>query len=204
MNDDRGTSGPGRERTLDVECTSTGRIVPPGIEVGKPGKLADTMSRVDQGPTPSAVTTLRAVSALRMGEASGLAVDRTTGSPQAATLGPLFHSGSQSRDPSVIGCHPRFHSAAQRLGLAVDDVTVHPQPSYASVTLRPQPVCSGENEVFENVSQTNVSISDMEVESNFSEFEMSNPVRSSTVVNQFDSAAQRLSLIHISEPTRPY
>ena len=31
----------------------------------------------------------------------------------------------------------------------------------------------------------------MEVESSFSEFEMSNPVRSSTVVNQFDSAAQR-------------
>jgi len=31
----------------------------------------------------------------------------------------------------------------------------------------------------------------MEVESNFSEFEMSNPVKSSAVVNQFDSAAQR-------------
>ena len=110
MDDDRGTSGPGRERTLDVECTSTGRTVPPGIEVGKPGKLADMVSRVDQGSTPPAVTTLRTVSALRMGEASGLAVGRTTISPQAPD--PLFYSGSQLRGPGVTeGTTPLFHNS---------------------------------------------------------------------------------------------
>jgi len=88
VDDDLGNSRPGRERTLSVECTSTGKVVPPGIEVGKPGKLADTVSRVDQGFAPPVVTMLRAASALRTGEVSGLAVDRTTRSPQHD---PLFH-----------------------------------------------------------------------------------------------------------------
>ena len=66
-----GRSGPGRERTLDMECTLAGKAVPPGIEVGKPGKLADSMRRVDQGFAPPVVAMLRAVSALSKGEASG-------------------------------------------------------------------------------------------------------------------------------------
>ena len=90
VNDDRGTSGPGRERTLDVECTSTGRVVPPGIEVGKPGKLADTMSRVDQGPTPPAVTTLRAVSALRMGRQAGWQLIELLGVRKPRPSAPFF------------------------------------------------------------------------------------------------------------------
>ena len=95
VDDDSGTSGPGRERTLDVECTSTGRTVPPGIEVGKPGKLADKVSRADQGFTPPAVTTLRAASALRIGEVSEQAVEtgEATSDPLAE---PRFHSGAQA------------------------------------------------------------------------------------------------------------
>ena len=116
VDDDRNASGPGRERTLDVECTSTGRVVPPGIEVGKPGKLADTVSRVDQGFTPPAVTTLRAVSALRIGEVSRqtvetgeaasnpLAESRSNSGAQAAQ--PLFYSGSQQRGHSVTEGYP--------------------------------------------------------------------------------------------------
>ena len=95
MDDDSGTSGPGRERTLDVECTLTGRTVPPGIEVGKPGKLADKVSRADQGFTPPAVTTLRAASALRVGEVGEQAVEtgEATSDPLAE---PRFHSGAQA------------------------------------------------------------------------------------------------------------
>ena len=68
MDDDRGTSGPGRERTLDMERTLAGKAVPPGIEVGKPGKLVDSMRRVDQGFAPPVVAMLRAASALRKGK----------------------------------------------------------------------------------------------------------------------------------------
>ena len=64
-------SGPGRERTLDMERTLAGKAVPPGIDVGKPGKLADSMRRVDQGFAPPVVAMLRAASALRKGEVSG-------------------------------------------------------------------------------------------------------------------------------------
>ena len=96
LDDDRRASGPGRERTLDVECTSTGKVVPPGIGVGKPGKLADTVPRLDQGFTPPAVTTSGAASALRMGEASALVVDGTTMSPQAPD--PLFYNHIHRRD----------------------------------------------------------------------------------------------------------
>ena len=68
-------SGPGRERTIDMECTLAGKAVPPGIEVGKPGKLADSMRRVDQGFAPPVVAMLRAASALRKGEVSGHVVE---------------------------------------------------------------------------------------------------------------------------------
>ena len=96
VDNDLGNSRPGRERTLDVECTSTGKVVPPGIEVGKPGKLADTVPRADQGFTPPAVATLRAASALRTGEVSGHAIETSeaTGDPPAD---PHFHSGAQGQ-----------------------------------------------------------------------------------------------------------
>ena len=95
IDDDLGDSRPGRERTLDVECTSTGRIVPPGIEVGKPGKLANTVLRVDQGSVPPAVTMPRAASALRIGEVSGRAAETSeaTGDPPADSH---FYSGARA------------------------------------------------------------------------------------------------------------
>ena len=64
-------------------------------------------------------------------------------------------------------------------------------PRGSSVTLRPRVSCSGENEVFENVSQSIGNVTDMEIEPNFSEFDLPNPVKSSAVVNQFDSVVQR-------------
>jgi len=86
-----GDSRPGRERTLDMECTLAGKTVPPGIGVGKPGKLADSMRRVDQGFAPPAVAMLRAASALRQGKVSGHAgeASKATNDPPPS---PLFYS----------------------------------------------------------------------------------------------------------------
>ena len=41
------------------------------MEVDEPGKVVDSMRRVDQGFAPPVVAMLRAASALRKGEASG-------------------------------------------------------------------------------------------------------------------------------------
>jgi len=71
-----------------VECTLAGKAVPPGIEVGKPGKLADTMRRVNQGFAPPVVAMLRAASALRKGEVSGhvVGVSEATNDPPTSHL----------------------------------------------------------------------------------------------------------------------
>jgi len=90
VGDNLGNSRPGRERTLDMECTLAGKAVPPGIEVGKPGQLADTMRRVDQGFAPPVVAMLRAASALRTGEASGHVVETSEATNDPPTS-PLFY-----------------------------------------------------------------------------------------------------------------
>ena len=82
-------SGPGRERTLDMECTMAGKAVPPGIEVGKPGKLVDSMRRVDQGFAPPVVAMLRAVSALSKGKRVGMWA-RLVELPMTHPLPPIF------------------------------------------------------------------------------------------------------------------
>jgi len=96
VDDNRKHSRPGRERTLDVECTLAGKAVPPGIEVGEPGKLADTVRRVDQGFAPPVVAMLRAASALRTGEVSGHVAETS----EATNDSPIY-SGLATWDSEV-------------------------------------------------------------------------------------------------------
>ena len=88
VDSDLGTSGPGRESNLGMECTLAGKAVPPGMEVDEPSKLVDSMRRADQGFALPVVAMLRAASALRKGEVSRH-VGEASGSASDPPLPPI-------------------------------------------------------------------------------------------------------------------
>ena len=175
------TSGPGRESTLDMECTLAGKTVPPGMEVDGPGKLVDSMRRVDQGFAPPAVAMSRAASALRKGEVRGH-VGEASGTTSDPPRPAYFHSGASNvglghykpksgvdryvESPDYTEQYTAAEFARQSSGGAA-----HPQGQIesraaksnerqgdGSVTLHRQTVCSGENEVLQSDSMSDVSI----------------------------------------------